>query len=63
MFKIIFYYYYLFDKNITEEDPHIWAMLQMSFFESLIVNFPVQYVLMNHYHIIPPTYVGVSIGC
>jgi len=62
MFKILFYYYYLLDKSITNDDPHIWAVLHLGLFEGLIINYPVQQILITYYNIIPPTYVGVTIG-
>jgi hypothetical protein len=63
MFETMFYYYYLFDRKMAERDPHIWAMLHLSLVEGLILSYFVGSVLVKYYHIVAPTYIGVSMWC
>jgi hypothetical protein len=61
MFEVLFYYYYLFDKKITDEDTHIWAMLHLAAVEGLTLSYIVSKILEKHYNLIAPAYIGLTI--
>jgi hypothetical protein len=44
--EVFYYYYYLFyTKVLTDDEPHATVVFTLSFSESLLINFTLQYIV------------------
>lgn len=62
MIKVLYYYYYLFYKNIwKDKDPHLTTILSLSFISYLIINGIVDIILTSIFSIYLNKYVRLGI--
>ncbi|MPM51405.1 hypothetical protein SDC9_98153 [bioreactor metagenome] len=62
MIKVLYYYYYLFYKNIwKDKDPHLTTILSLSFIISLIINGIIDIILASIFSIYLNKYVRLGI--
>jgi len=62
MINVLYYYYYLFYKNIWKDnDPHLSTILSLSFIISLIINGLIDFFLSSVYSIFLDTYLKMGI--
>lgn len=62
MIKVLYYYYYLFYKNIwKDEDPHLSTILSLSFIISLIVNGLIDFFLALAYSTFLNVYLNMGV--
>ena len=62
MIKVLYYYYYLFYKNIWKDnDPHLTTILSLSFIFSLIVNGIVDIILASFFSLYLNKYIRIGI--
>lgn len=62
MIKVLYYYYYLFYKNIWKDnDPHLSAILSLSFIISLVINGIVDFFLSLIFSLFLHTYIKFGV--
>jgi len=62
MIKVLYYYYYLFYKNIWKDnDPHLAAILSLSFIISLIINGLIDLFLASVYSLFLDIYFNMGV--
>lgn len=62
MIKVLYYYYYLFyKKRWKDNDPHLSAILSLSFIISLIINGLIDFFLASVYSSFTDTYLNIGI--
>lgn len=62
MIKVLYYYYYLFYKNIwKDEDPYLTTILSLSFIISLILNGIIDIILASTYSLYLNKYLRLGV--